>query len=133
MIVCDLRRVMHFETETIGILEIEGNSFFTLELPDRGNTPNLSRIPAGDYLAKWGYSPKYRSRYELKDVPDRTAILIHAGNTRADTQGCILLGERFATINGVSSVVQSRKAIKRFHELTQGADLLIRVSDGLDH
>lgn len=68
-----------------------------------------TRIPAGTYRLGWHASPKfdalyrkrveragerYRGMIQLLDVPNYQWVLIHCGNTVADTDGCILVGER---------------------------------------
>lgn len=72
----------------------------TLELPDKGNAPNVSRIPAGKYLVKERYSAKHLYHYHIQDVEGRTWILIHVGNRKDQIEGCILVGDGFADING---------------------------------
>ncbi len=62
----------------------------TFELPDRNNNVNISCIPAGEYPLKMIVSPKYGPCYKVHNVPGRTDILIHTGNTTDDTLGCIL-------------------------------------------
>lgn len=126
-LVCTLTRLQEFPFSTIGILTIDGEAFFTLELPNKNNAPNISCIPKGEYLCKWGSSPKYGDRYEVMFVPNRTAILIHAGNNHNHTHGCILLGTKYGMVGDVHSVLNSRSAMRRFHALTKGADLLLRI------
>lgn len=50
-------------------------------------------IPVGDYLVNLVWSPKFKSyKPRLEDVPHRSGILIHKGNSVKDTLGCILVG-----------------------------------------
>lgn len=104
-------------TYTIGRLYVDGVRFCdTLEDPDRGLTSDMgveeisekkvhgdTAIPAGLYEVSMGFvSPKFATRSwawpyggivpRLLDVPGFDGILIHPGNTQADTMGCILPG-----------------------------------------
>ena len=52
-------------------------------------------IPSGIYRVLMTYWAKAgRDVPWLQDVPGFTGILIHRGSTDADTEGCILVGER---------------------------------------
>jgi hypothetical protein len=93
---------------TIGSLYIEGKYFCdTLEDIDRGLTqtmsldeirkikvPHETAIPTGVYKIIVNMSPaKKRMLPRLLDVPGFSGILIHRGNTKNDSSGCILVGE----------------------------------------
>lgn len=67
---------------------------FTLEPPpDRDPFP---AIPVGTYPLLWGMSPRLHTMTpRLGNVPGRDGILIHAGNTIHDTEGCILVGAKY--------------------------------------
>ena len=64
----------------------------TLELPWRSNDKNVSCIPEGSYSAIKSLSPRFGQCIYLRDVPARSGILIHVGNSVADTRGCVLVG-----------------------------------------
>ena len=78
--------------------------------------------------------------YEVKDVPGRTAILIHAGNfagdttrgLRSDVQGCILLGMGRGEIEGQPAVTLSRAALNKLRAVVgrQSFDLVITDETG---
>ena len=58
-------------------------------------------IPEGTYELVRRMSPSFgRKMWYLKDVPGRSGIMIHSGNTLKDTNGCILVGVR----NGITLV-----------------------------
>ena len=62
----------------------------TVERPWLNNARNESCIPAGEYVVKLTNSPRFGVTYEAKDVPSRTHILFHKGNSIDDSLGCIL-------------------------------------------
>lgn len=64
----------------------------TLELPWRSNDKNVSCIPVGTYSVIKAASPRFGECFYLRDVPARSGILIHVGNSVADTRGCLLVG-----------------------------------------
>jgi len=82
---------------TIGKLFINGESFCdTLENPWLDNQRNISCIPEGQYKVRLRLPRESATRDYLhllvQDVPNRTYILFHRGNTAKDTSGCILVG-----------------------------------------
>ena len=57
----------------------------------------VEHIPKGSYTLVRHWSRKFPYIHlQLLDVPNRSGILIHAGNTPKDTSGCILLAKNFA-------------------------------------
>jgi hypothetical protein len=86
------------EVSTMGKLFLNGEEFCdTLELPWKQNQRSISCIPAGQYDARLRLPRESATREYIhllvKDVPNRSYILIHIGNTTKDTQGCILVGQ----------------------------------------
>ena len=82
----------------MGKLFLNGEEFCdTLELPWKQNQRNISCIPAGEYDARLRLPRESATREYIhlliKDVPNRSYILVHIGNTTSDTQGCILVGQ----------------------------------------
>jgi hypothetical protein len=101
---------------------INGFQCFTLELPFKGNKPDVSSIPRGRYEYYKRISPKNGDVLELRNVPERTYIQIHAGNFTRQIQGCILVGDSIKHIDGdtIPDVSNSKKTLKK---------LLDKVSD----
>lgn len=98
-----LHRMFRSDKATMGELWIGGSlECITLEDPIRDIGPNKegkiageTGIPAGKYTISLVYSPKFdRTMPILVNVAHFTGILIHPGNTPADTRGCILVGDK---------------------------------------
>jgi hypothetical protein len=114
------------EHATLGAFRVYGSPIFlTLELPDRNNEKNKSRIPAGDYVCR-----RVRDRvtvggmhiaetFEVCDVPGRTGVLFHIGNSMKDTQGCILPGR---CITGPNFLTDSAIAFELLLKTLEGVD-----------
>lgn len=117
-----LVRVSDTGLETFGVL-MEGDVPFcvTLEDPWKNNVIGRSCIPTGTYTCTLVTTPHHGQVYQVMDVPGRTAILFHAGNTYVDTEGCILLGTQFGVLNGRNAVFNSRTALNDFMYRLSGA------------
>jgi len=94
-----VQRMIESKKSTIGLLGINIdrsnlNKFmgYTLELPDRQNQKNVSRIKAGVYNASLSVSEKLGEVIRLEDKNSRGDILMHQGNGPENTEGCILVG-----------------------------------------
>lgn len=117
-----LTRDRHTEWATLGRLAIDGETIcHTLERPWLGNKRGVSCIPTGCYIGAIQPSPRFRANLpELLDVPGRSEILIHAGNTADDTEGCILVGmERH---DHEDHIMQSRAALALVLKRLDGCD-----------
>lgn len=105
--VITIERKWKKETYTIGRLLVNGEFLCnTLELKDVGMTKRMpldvikqkkvfgeTAIPTGKYRIDYRMSYKFdKKRAYLLDVPAFIGIMIHEGNTREDTMGCILVG-----------------------------------------
>lgn len=103
---------------TLGKMYVNGTYFCeTLEDKDRGLNQSLpleenvrlkvkgeTCIPYGKYKGIVNVSPsKKRALPRLLDVPAFQGILIHKGNTNADSLGCLLVGRK----RSIESVLQS--------------------------
>ena len=110
-----LHRIREDGTVTLGVLVYNNQCIcVTLEEPDLDNQVGISNIPEGAYETHSHNSPKFGSTWWVRDVPNRSEILIHAGNTTKDTRGCILLGTQFGKYVGSRpSIVSSRKAMAK--------------------
>jgi len=109
----------------------------TIELPWRDNQPDISCIPCGEYECEMVNSPSKGNVYQVKDVPDRTHILIHSGNfagdkakgKRTDLQGCISPGMRMGFLDGQQVVLASRIAINKINKKLNFKPFILVVED----
>lgn len=87
----------------------------TLELEDRGNARNVSRIPEGSYWVSPRQSEKYGWHFHVLGVPNRSYVLIHSGNRYTHTRGCILIGTSFKHLDddGILDVIWSRNTLDK--------------------
>jgi len=112
-----LVRVTECNGATLGVLCLDDSpEFVTLEDAWRDNERQISCIPQGRYKVKLHRSPRFGVVYRVEDVPQRSDILIHAGNTHKDTHGCILLGMQFGKLGSNSAILASRSALVQFME-----------------
>lgn len=90
---------------TLGRLYVDGVAFCdTLEDQVREvpgapvaawKVPGETAIPAGSYQVTLDYSQRFgHNTMTVNAVPGFSAIRIHAGNTKEDTHGCLLVGLR---------------------------------------
>lgn len=119
MIQLELIRVSFSSIGEFGVLLKDGAPIcLTFELPWKGNEPQVSCIPTGKYVCKRVQSAHYGETFEVSEVPNRSLIRIHPGNTTADSRGCILVGDEFFQ-NGV---LESREAFARFMKAMGGVN-----------
>lgn len=114
----DLVRVEYTARCVRGLWLVNGHlQCATLENPWLDNQKNISCIPEGTYDFTRTVSNRFGETFEIGGVKGRTRILIHWGNTAADTEGCVLLGTEIGSLGGEPAVLQSRKAFTRFMTL----------------
>lgn len=126
-----LKRIALRPTYTIGKLYID-DAYFCDTLEDTVRDINKSgkfdngeqkikgktAIPYGTYEIKWTYSPRFKKYTpQLMNVPSFEGIRVHAGNTSADTEGCLILGEN----KQVGKVLNSRATINKFYPIIKEA------------
>lgn len=120
-----------FEMGTFGELRMpDGFSCYTCERPWQGNRTRESCIPPGVYelrqrnsdLTRRLTNGRYSHAWEVQAVPERSAILIHPGNSIEDTEGCILPGKTFGCWDGLWTVAHSQKAFDQLMKAMGGAD-----------
>jgi hypothetical protein len=112
-----IHRVESNNDGTFGVFSINGKPFcVTLEETWLDNLPRESCIPEGIYEVEKYSGTKYKNVWILKNVPGRSAILIHWGNTEGNTAGCILMGQYFADFGKQKGIANSIKTIELLRE-----------------
>lgn len=115
-----VKRILHAKDGTTGVMIYKGRPvMLTLEDPWLGNQSMISCIPPGKYDCLRHNTVKFPNTWQLQNVPGRTAILIHAGNTEDSTNGCILVGSKFGSLNGKTAVLDSQMAMEKLRLLTK--------------
>jgi hypothetical protein len=105
----------------------------TCEEEDKGNQRSISCIPAGRYpLRRTTYYAHGYETFVVCNVPGRSRILVHPGNTEEDTMGCILPGlyrgtllrtdENTNALVEKQAVTESKKAFALFMDGMSGVD-----------
>jgi len=126
----ELVRDKQDEWATLGRLFVDGEYLCrTLERPWLNNQRSVSCIPLGIYKGAIQPSPRFqRDLPELLDVPGRSQILFHAGNTPEDTEGCILVGMERAEYE--PRILQSRAALAKLMDALAGEAFTLEVREG---
>jgi hypothetical protein len=138
-----LQRRYRGDGYTIGSFYINGEYFCdTLEDADRGLTQTMppeeirrikvaheTAIPTGVYKVIVNLSPaKRRMLPRLLDVPGFSGILIHRGNTKNDSLGCILVGENKVKGKVINSTPYEKQLVKILTEAQeQGEEINIEI------
>ena len=84
----------------------------TIERPWLDNQNQISCIPAGTYLFYKYNSPTKGWVWRTDQVPNRTAIEIHAANFASQLLGCIAVGASIGAIGDVPAVLSSQATLK---------------------
>ena len=125
----ELKRIAKRDDYTIGRLYVDGEYFCdTLEdkvrdLTREANVYGKTAIPEGTYeVTLRVQSPRFsqKKQYDfckgylprLLGVPSFEGVLIHVGNTAADTEGCILVGKN--TVKGM--VTDSSATFRKLYD-----------------
>lgn len=112
---------------TLGRISVDGVHFcYTVEDAVRDTKiAGKTAIPFGNYKIVVTPSPRFKTMLPLLlDVPNFTGIRIHAGNTAADSEGCILVGMG-RTDNGVSRSRDAMAALMKLLEQSKNNEIEI--------
>lgn len=120
-------RIYKGEDYTIGELSING-TFFCYTLEDKVRLLNSyedkvygnTAIPIGRYKVILSYSNHFKQLMpEIVNVEFFKGVRIHAGNTKEDTEGCLLVGECKNVKEGF--IYNSKNTYKKLFQILQEA------------
>ena len=126
----EVKRFEFKDTHTVGKVYVDGiYECYTLEDVVRNGTKVLGKtaIHFGTYKLIIDASTRFKQDMpHILDVPNFTGVRIHAGNTSADTDGCILVGSTWV---GKDFIGNSKIAYKKlFDKLKQNKIVSITIS-----
>ena len=132
-----LYRLRTGDQGTLGLLVTPGFICRTIELPWRGNGPNISCIPTGVYEVTMRKSPRLGWVYWVQNVEGRSWILTHYGNLAGDvskkwkthSEGCIIVGKYHGKLNGQDAVLLSRMTLNKFIEHMNREDFKLTIKN----
>lgn len=128
-----VKRMLDTHSETLDILFVEGKACFQA-LEDTFRHEKIegeTRIPAGRYpvtlCTKSAKAKHYKKKFGIEgipsidNVPGFDLIRIHIGNSKKDTEGCLLVGESstmdIQNGNLVATIVRSTTAFLSFYKM----------------
>ena len=125
----EVKRFEFKDTYTIGKMYVDGvYECYTLEDVVRKGAKvyGQTAIATGTYNVIINHSNRFnRDLPLLENVPNFTGVRIHAGNTSAHTEGCILVG---TTWSGKDFIGNSRVAFnKLFEKLKKAKTATIKI------
>ena len=98
-----LQRWTHDNRPTLGSISYKGNalcgSVEDQKQPRGVKVAGDTRIPEGVYPLRWRDVGRWAQRFqkmgypgslEICEIPNFSAVLVHLGNTKRDTEGCVL-------------------------------------------
>ena len=129
-----LDRQPSWQSTTLGNLFVDGQyECATLEDQVRhaAKVPGETAIPAGRYRVRITWSPRFQRPMPLiEDIPGYDGVRIHPGNTAADTEGCLLVGDR---VVDATRIADSRVAFERLYAKIEAApECWIDIRDAPD-
>jgi hypothetical protein len=135
-----IKRSESTDEGTSGVLSFGSQMLFTMELPWRDNMPRMSCIPVGKYTCSIVRSPKFGKVYEIKNVPNRSHVLIHSANFAGNSDlgystqlhGCIAPATRLGTMRNSKGDMQlaglvSRAALTQFMRWADDKPFTLRI------
>lgn len=109
---------------------------YSMEPPDRGNKPEISRINPGKYRLEPWNSPHFGKCYRFVSVLGHVDVLLHKGNwggdkalgLKSDTKGCVMVGNAIGELAGQKCILNSKDAFDRLMADLDGAPLDLTIT-----
>jgi len=127
-----LLRQPSWRSTTLGQLFDDDGQLLCYTLEDQvrhaAKVPGETAIPAGRYRVRITWSPRFQRPMPLiEDIPGYDGVRIHPGNTAADTEGCLLVGDR---VVDATRIADSRVAFERLYpKIAAAPECWIEVKD----
>lgn len=123
-----IERFAYTPMGVFGRCYIAGQELFTVERPWLNNERSISCIPEGRYTC----SPRFYNKggydaIEITQVPGRTNVLLHKGNTMHDLAGCIAITAKLGCVEGIWGGVNSREAFRILMDHYGSADFILEI------
>ena len=116
--ICDtLEDTDRFLDDSMSLIEIQRK-----KIKDKTAIPTgIYKLDMDTFSQRFGSQPYYRNTCggrlpRLTNVKGYQGVLIHCGNTPADTSGCILVGQNKV----VGQVIKSQDTFKKLYSLIRG-------------
>lgn len=137
-------RYRRTEESTQGIMFLDGEFFcYTIEKPWKNNEKSVSCIPPDTYKLDFRrdvtpLTSEYRGRFkwfdyhlEVKDVPGRTGIYIHVGNSEKDVLGCLAVGKQASDDYVGNSVLVFKDLYSKLSDvINSGESISLEIRNG---
>lgn len=117
-----LKRIAISDSGAYGVLLHNGIPFATTLEHTFSDVKPI--IPEGVYVCKQTHYNK--GNYTTYEVPvsGHSRILLHKGNTEADSEGCILVGEMFSMFGKTAGIGASSAGFQEFMIYCEGDDTI---------
>jgi hypothetical protein len=127
MALITIERFIHHPDCEISRVYVE-DQFFCFAIEDAARTTKVKGetcIPLGEYPLGTRFSPRFSPRLGhdliwVQKVPGYEFILIHTGNTKNDTEGCLIIGDKIGVVNGLDAVLNSKVTYQKFYDKVIG-------------
>ena len=116
MLIARMPRLEMSDQGALGVLMFNEICFCCTLEPDAGDLTKFY-IPQGVYTCKRFHGTKWPNTFEIL-AKGHTDVLFHAGNTEADTKGCVVLGASFGKLKGQRAVLNSGATFQEFLRIT---------------